>query len=85
METIYYGYVPPVRDRQLSKGCLRAALRASWGDRNNIPNTSRYKYLAANPAKGKEIYYIKSSIGFSKSIFVSYFCNYKIAYKIKNI
>ena len=40
METIYYGHVPPVRDWQPSKGCPRAALSASRGDRNNIP----YKY-----------------------------------------
>ena len=35
--SIYYGHVPPVRDRQLSKGYLRAPLRASRSDRNNIP------------------------------------------------
>ena len=35
--TIYYRHVPLVRDRQLSKGCPRAALRASQSDRNNIP------------------------------------------------
>ena len=35
--SIYYGHVPPARDRQLFKGCLRAPLRASRGDRNNIP------------------------------------------------
>ena len=35
--TIYYGHVPPTRDRQPSEGCPRAALRASRGDRNNNP------------------------------------------------
>ena len=35
--TIYYGHVPPARDWQLSKGYLKAALRASRGDCNNIP------------------------------------------------
>ena len=45
METIYYGHVPLVRDWQPSEGCLRAALRASQGDRNNIPNTiKKYKF-----------------------------------------
>ena len=29
--------MPLARDRQLSEGCLRAALRASQGDCNNIP------------------------------------------------
>ena len=38
METIYYGYVPLVYNWQLSEGCLRAALRASRGDHNNIFN-----------------------------------------------
>jgi hypothetical protein len=38
VETIYYGHVPPARDRQPSEGCPRAALRASRGDRNNIPD-----------------------------------------------
>jgi hypothetical protein len=35
--SIYYGHVPPARDRQPSEGCPRAPLRASRGDRNNIP------------------------------------------------
>ena len=35
--SIYYGHVPPARDRQPSEGCLRAPLRASRGVRNNIP------------------------------------------------
>ena len=39
METIYYGHVPAARDWQPSEGCPRAALRASRGDRNNIPDS----------------------------------------------
>ena len=35
--SIYYGHVPLARDRQLSEGHPRAPLRASRGDRNNIP------------------------------------------------
>ena len=35
--TIYYRHVPPARDRQPSEGCLKAPLRASRSDRNNIP------------------------------------------------
>ena len=35
--SIYYRHVPPARNRQPSKGCPRAPLRASRGDRNNIP------------------------------------------------
>ena len=35
--SIYYGHVPPARDRQPSEGCPKAPLRASRGDRNNIP------------------------------------------------
>ena len=31
--------MPLARDWQPSKGCLRAALRASQSDRNNIPDT----------------------------------------------
>ena len=30
-------YILQACNRQLSKGCLRAALRASQSDRNNIP------------------------------------------------
>ena len=37
METIYYGHVPPARNRRLSKGCPGVVLRATQGDRNNIP------------------------------------------------
>jgi hypothetical protein len=29
VETIYYGHVPPARDRQTSKGCLGVVLRAT--------------------------------------------------------
>ena len=35
--------MPLVRDQQPSRGCLRAALRASQSDRNNIFNS--YKVL----------------------------------------
>ena len=37
METIYYGHVPPARDRRLSKGRLGVVLRATQSVRNNIP------------------------------------------------
>ena len=37
VETIYYGHVPPARDRRLSKGRLEVVLRATQGVRNNIP------------------------------------------------
>ena len=37
METIYYGHVPPARDRRTSEGCPGVVLRATRGDRNNIP------------------------------------------------
>ena len=41
--TIYYGHVPPARDRQPSEGCPRAPLRASRGDRNNIPYSTCFR------------------------------------------
>jgi hypothetical protein len=37
VETIYYGHVPPARDRRTSEGCPGLVLRATRGDRNNIP------------------------------------------------
>ena len=52
--TIYYRYVPPARDRQPFKGCLRAPLRASQSDRNNIP----YRKSAAINIKGR-LWHIK--------------------------
>ena len=41
METIYYGHVPPARDRRPSEGRPEVVLRATQGVRNNIP----YKIL----------------------------------------
>ena len=37
METIYYGHVPPARDRRTSEGYPGVVLRATQGDHNNIP------------------------------------------------
>jgi hypothetical protein len=47
VETIYYGHVPPVRDRRTSEGCPGVVLRATRGDRNNIP----YSFIAKNGHK----------------------------------
>ena len=51
--SIYYGHVPPARDRQLSEGCPRAPLRASRSDRNNIPYSvlicKKFLYLGLLP------------------------------------
>jgi len=43
METIYYVHVPLARNRRPSKGRLEVVLRATQGDRNNIP----YRGIAA--------------------------------------
>jgi len=40
VETIYYGHVPPARDRRPSERRPEVVLRATQGVRNNIP----YKY-----------------------------------------
>ena len=46
METIYYGYVPPARDRRPSEGRPGVVLRATRGVRNNIPYTcATLKYI----------------------------------------
>ena len=37
METIYYGHIPLVYDRQLSKERLEVVLGATQDNRNNIP------------------------------------------------
>jgi len=37
VETIYYGHVPPARDRRPSEGRPEIVLRATQGVRNNIP------------------------------------------------
>ena len=50
VETIYYGHVPPARDRRTSKGCLGVVLRATRGDRNNIPYNME-EILAKNVIK----------------------------------
>jgi len=39
METIYYGHVPPARDRRPSEGRPEVVLKATRGVRNNIPYT----------------------------------------------
>ena len=56
METIYYRHVPPARDQQPSEGCPRAALRASRGDRNNIPDNRIVQVLK------EDLYWVKISI-----------------------
>jgi len=37
VETIYYGHVPPARDRRPSERRLEVVLKATRGVRNNIP------------------------------------------------
>ena len=59
--TIYYRYMPPARDRKLFKECLRAPLRASRGDRNNIPYTTSIATLKT----------AKSSFILAVAIFIS--------------
>ena len=49
METIYYRHVSLAYNWQLYEGCLRAALRASRGDCNNIPNTSPINLIENMP------------------------------------
>jgi len=48
VETIYYGHVPLARDRRLSKGRLKVVLRATQGNRNNIPYIAP-PFLAVGP------------------------------------
>ena len=48
METIYYGQVPPARDRRPSKGRPEVVLRATRGDRNNIPYTTALPVCGAS-------------------------------------
>jgi len=48
VETIYYGHVPPARDRRLSKGRPGVVLRATRGVRNNIPYIAP-PFLAVGP------------------------------------
>ena len=45
METIYYGHVPPARNQRTSEGCPGVVLRATRGDRNNIPYSKEVEDL----------------------------------------
>jgi hypothetical protein len=47
METIYYGHVPLAHNRQTSKGYPGVVLRATRGNRNNIPYKPRAEPLYA--------------------------------------
>ena len=51
--------MPPARDRQLFKGCLRAALRASQSDRNNIPDKAFLNKALLYKAFLPKAFYIK--------------------------
>jgi hypothetical protein len=58
VETIYYGHVPLARDRRTSEGCLGLVLRATRGNRNNIPYTNIEVKKTHNIDKFRVILYI---------------------------
>ena len=60
VEIISYGHVPPARDRRTSEGCPGVVLRATQGDRNNIPyNKPLIAFCNLDPVKYSN--YIKLS------------------------